>query len=102
VHVALDRAHHDRPDRRGAGLGQQRAQDLQRARHRLAGDEHLRHEEITALEPGADLLQRGDQRLVQQRLRAKAHGQSGVREVEHGRPVADQRLVVEPAEQFGC
>ena len=52
------------------GLGQQRAQDLQRPGHGLAGDEHLGHEEVTPLEPGPDLFQRRDQRLVQQLLRA--------------------------------
>ena len=86
----------------GAGLGQQRAQDLQRAGHRLARDEHLGHEEVAALEPGAHLFQRRDQRLVQQRLRTEALGQALVGELEHRRAVADQRLVVELAEQLFC
>ena len=34
----------------GAGLREQRAQDVEGARHRLAGDEHLRHEEVAALD----------------------------------------------------
>jgi hypothetical protein len=100
VHVALDGAHHDGPDRLGAGLGEQRAQDLQRPGHCLAGDEHLGHEEVAALEPGTHLFQRRDQRLVQQRLRPQPHGQPLVGEVEHRGPVADQRLVVELAEQL--
>ena len=59
--------------------------------HRLRRDEHLGDEEVAALEPGADLLERRDQRLVQQRLRAQPHGQALVGQLEHGKPVADQR-----------
>ena len=55
-----------------AGLGEQRAQHLHRAGHRAAGDQHLGHEEVAALEPGADLLERGDQRVEEQRLRLHA------------------------------
>src|SRR5262249_11329857 len=87
-------------DRLGAGLGQQRAEDLQRARHRLARDQHLGDEEVTALEPGADLLQRRDQRLVQQRLRAEAHVEAGPGQLEHRRAVADQGVVVELLESL--
>ena len=68
VHVALDGAHHERADRLDAGLGEQRPQHVQRAAHRAAGDQHLRHEEVTALEPRADLLQRRDEGVEEQRL----------------------------------
>src|SRR5437879_4280614 len=76
VHVALDRAHDHLADRGGAGLGQQRPQDLQRPGHRLARDQHLRHKEVAALEPGADLTKRRDQRVVEQRARAHAHAEA--------------------------
>jgi hypothetical protein len=90
----------DRPDRLDPGLGQQRAQDLQRAGHRLARDEHLGHEEVAALEPGADLFERRDQRLVQQLLRPDPRGQALVGQVEDRGRVPDQRPVVQLAEQL--
>ena len=51
-----------------AGLGQQRPQDVERALHRARGDQHLGHEEVAALEPRADLLERRDQRVVEHPL----------------------------------
>jgi hypothetical protein len=57
VHVALDGAHQERARGLGAGLGQQRAQDVERALHRSRGDQHLGHEVVAALEPRTDLLQ---------------------------------------------
>ena len=95
VDVALDRAHQELADGLDAGLGEQRAQPLHRAGHRAAGDQHLGHEEVAALEPGADLLQRGDQRVEEQRLRLHAERQPLVGQLEDARGVADQRLVVE-------
>ena len=68
VDVALDGAHHVRADRLRAGLGQQRAQDVERTLHRPGGDQHLGHEVVAALEPRADLLERRDQRVVKHRL----------------------------------
>jgi hypothetical protein len=100
VHVPLDGAHHHRADRLRARLGQQRAEDLQRPGHRLARDQHLRYEEVAALEPGADLLEGRDQRLVEQRLRAKALPEALIRQVEHRRAVPGERLVVQFAEQL--
>ena len=84
----------------GAGLGQQRAQDLQRAGHRLAGDEHLGHEEVAALEPGAHLFQRRDQRLVQQLSGPRPMARPWLVSSSTAGPVADQRVVVELAEQL--
>src|SRR5215217_4950894 len=52
VHVALDGAHQERPGRLGAGLGEQRAEDVERALHRARGDQHLGHEVVAALEAG--------------------------------------------------
>ena len=49
---------------------------LHRAGHRPAGDQHLGDEEVAALEPGADLLQRGDQRVEEQGLRLHAERQA--------------------------
>ena len=51
----------------GAGLGQQRAQDVERALHRARGDQHLGHEVVAALEARADLLERRDERVVEHR-----------------------------------
>src|SRR6266700_4002016 len=92
--IALDRAHHDRADRLRAGLGQQRPEHLECPGHRLAGDQHLGDEEVAALEPRADLLERGDQRYVQQRLGAQSRGEPRVGELEHGRGVPDQGQVI--------
>ncbi len=78
-----------------AGLGQQRAQDVERALHRAGGDQHLGHEVVAALEPRADLLERRDQRVVQHPLGLEARLQPLVDAVDDGRRVADQRLVVQ-------
>ncbi len=66
VDVALDGAHQELADRLHAGLGEQRPQHLHGAGHRAPGDEHLGHEEVAALEPRADLLQRGDEGVEEQ------------------------------------
>ena len=76
VHVALDRAHQERADLLRAGLGQQRAQDVERALHRAGGDQHLGHEVVAALEPRADLLERGDQRVVEHPLGLEPVGEA--------------------------
>ena len=95
VDVALDGAHQELADRLDAGLGEQRAQPLHRAGHRAAGDQHLGHEEVAALEPRADLLQRRDERVEEQRLRLHAERQALLGQLEDARGVADQRLVVQ-------
>src|SRR5262245_20598301 len=100
MHVALDGAHHDLADRLCAGLGQQRPQDLERAGHRLAGNKHLGDEEIAALEPRTDLFKRGNQRLVEQCLRAEPSGEPSVGQLKHRRSVPDQGVVVQLAEQL--
>ena len=70
-----------------AGLGQQRPQHAPCAPgHRPAGDQHLGHEEVAALEPGADLLERGDEA----RRRAASRGsmpmlQALLGQLEHAR-----------------
>ena len=68
VDVALDGAHDIGADLLRAGLGEQRAEDVERALHRARGDEHLGNEEVAALEPCAHLLQRRDERVVEHRL----------------------------------
>ena len=78
-----------------AGLGEQRTQPLHRAGHRAAGDQHLGHEEVAALEPGADLLERRDQGVEQQGLRLHAERQPLLGQLEHARGVAHQGLVVQ-------
>ena len=83
-----------------AGLREQRAQDLERARHRLARDQHLGNEEVAALEPRPDLLECGDERLVEQGLRSEPAGQPLLGQGEHLGGVPGQRLVVEFPEQF--
>ena len=100
VHVALDGAHHVRADRLRAGLGEQRAEDVERALHRARGDQHLRHEVVAALEARADLLERRDQRVVEHRLGLEAVREARVDEVFHLGRVADERVVVEPLEDL--
>ena len=95
VDVALDRAHQELADGLHAGLGEQRPQPLHRAGHRATRDQHLGDEEVAALEPRPDLLERGDEGVEEQRLRLHVEGQALVGQLEHARGVADQRLVVE-------
>ena len=103
VDVALDRAHQELADRLHAGLGEQRPQPLHRAGHRAAGDQHLGHEEVAALEAGADLLERGDERVEEQRLRLHVERQALLGQLEDARGVADQGLVVQALEDlFRC
>src|SRR5690606_24246656 len=64
----------------------------------LARDEHLRHEQVAPLEPGAHLLQGGDERVEQHRLGGEAELKPPVGEVEHGGAVAVERVAVEAAE----
>ena len=100
VHVALDRAHQERADRLGAGLGQQRAQDVQRPLHRPRGDQHLRHEVVAALEPRAHLFERRDQGVVEHPLGLEAVGEALVDAVGDDGRVAHQGLVVEQLEDL--
>ena len=57
VHVALDRAHHVGADRLGARLGEQRAEDVERALHRARSDQHLGYEVVAALETRTDFFE---------------------------------------------
>jgi hypothetical protein len=100
VDVALDRAHQELADGLDPAGDQQRAEPLHRAGHRPAGDEHLRHEEVSALEPRADLLERGDEGIEEQGLRLHAEREPLLGELEHARSVADERLVVQPLQDF--
>ena len=100
VDVTFDSTHDKGADGLDARLGEQGPEAIEGARHRPAGDEHLRDEEVTALEAGADLFQRGDESVEQQRLRCDPHLEAGVGELEDFGGVADKRVVVEQAEQF--
>ena len=100
VHVPLDGAHHERADGLGAGRHEEWPQELEGACHRATRDEHLRHEEVASLEPRTDLLERGDQRLEQHRLRGEA-GLDAVLGQRHDlRPVADERVVIQPLQDL--
>ena len=70
VDVALDGADHDLADRLGAGLGQQRAQDLHAGLHRVGGEQHLGHEQDAVAEVDADDAHALDQRVVEHPIRA--------------------------------
>jgi hypothetical protein len=98
VHVALDRAHQEFAHSLHAGVGEQRAQHLHRTRHRAPGDQHLRDEEVAALEPGAHLLQRRDQRVEEEALRLHLQTERLVGELQDPRGVAEQGFVVEAFE----
>ena len=100
VHVALDGAHDVGADLLRARLGEQRAEDVERALHRARGDEHLGHEEVAALEARADLLERRDERVVEHLLGVHAVGEALVDEVFHLGRVADERVVVEALEDL--
>ena len=63
--------------------------------HGATRDEHLRHEEVAPLEPRADLLERGDQRLEQHRLRREAGLDALLGQRNDLGPIADQRVVVQ-------
>ena len=69
VHVALDRA--DRDPAAGADvlLDEVGTQDLERALHRVRGDEHLGDEDLAVLEELADGAHRGHQPVLEQARR---------------------------------
>jgi hypothetical protein len=100
VHVALDRPHQELAHRLGARGGQQRSQDVERALHRARGDQHLGHEVVAALEARADLLQRGDQRVVEQVLRVHPVREPLLDALLDGGCVAHERLLVEEREDL--
>src|SRR4029079_3531348 len=83
-----------------ARLGEERAEDVERALHRARSDQHFGHEEVTALEPSANLLERRDERVVQHRLRLEVLLETLVRQVLHFGRVADERVVVEAFEDL--
>ena len=56
--------------------------------------------EVAALEARTDLFQRGDQGVEEHRAGLHAPVERLVGEVEHGRAVADEGLVIEPLEDF--
>src|SRR5262249_49052204 len=100
VHVALDRAHDIGADLLRSGLRQQRAKDVERALHRARRDQHLRHEEVAALEPCTDLLEGRDQRVVEHLFGIEVLLEALVRQVLHLGRVADERVVVQPFEDL--
>ena len=100
VHVALDRAHEEGADALYAALSEKGTQQVECTGHRLAGDEHLRHEPVTALEAGADLLEGGDERLEEHALRRQTAVDAGLSELEHRGLVAHHGLVVEALEDL--
>src|SRR5215216_5379897 len=103
VHVALDRPHQERAGRLGARLGQQRAQDVERALHRARGDQHLRHEVVAALEARAHLLERRDQRVVEHLLGFHLVGEPLLDQFADLGCMADERVLVEALEDlFVC
>ena len=100
VNVTFDRSHHERADGFDPGLGQQRAQYLERAGHGPPGNEHLRHEEVTAFEASAHLLEGGNEGLEQERLGIEPHLEPGVGELEYRRAVSHKSVVVHLFEQL--
>ena len=93
--VALDGAHEEGADAVGVGVGQQRAQDVQRALHRARGDEHLGDEVVAALEARAHLLERRDQRVEEHALGLHALLEPRLDVGLHLGRLADERVVVE-------
>ena len=83
------------PDPVGVGVGQQRAQDVQRALHRAGGDEHLGHEVVAALEARAHLLERRDERVEEHALGLHALLEPRLDVGLHLGRLADERVVVE-------
>ena len=98
--IALDRAHDVGADCLGTCLGEERTQDVEGTAHRLAGDEHLGHEVVAALESRADLLERGDERIEEDRLGGHPELEAGVRQLQHCWPVSGHGLVVEALEDI--
>jgi hypothetical protein len=68
VNVALDRPDDDFADRFHAGFGQQRAQDLHPALHRVRGQQDLRNEQDTVAKIDADDAHAFHQGVVQHAL----------------------------------
>ena len=68
----LTRADHDLADRLGAGLGQQRPQDLHAGLHRVGRQQHFGHEQDAVAEVDADDAHAFDQRVVQDLVGAPA------------------------------
>ena len=100
VDVALDRAHEEGADGLGAGLSKERAQHVECAAHGLTSDEHLRHEEVAALETGADLFKRRDERVEQDLRRRESICEALVGELENAGGVAHHGLVVQALEDL--
>ena len=107
VDVALDGADHDLADRFGAGLGEQRAQDLHPGLHRVGGEQHLGHEQDAVTEVDADDPHALDERVVQRPVRAPAAVEQDHRALDDlvGEPVVqvvvhllDELVVVERGE----
>ena len=100
VDIALDRPHQERPDFLGAGVGEERTEDLECAAHRTPGDQHLGDEEIAALEARADLLERRNQRVEEHLLGPEAVLEPLLGQLHDRRLVADERAVVEAGEDL--
>src|SRR5262249_59942897 len=63
--------------------------------HRACGDEHLGNEEVAALEPRSDFLERRDERVVEHLLGLELVLEPLVDEIPHFGRVADEGVVVE-------
>ena len=100
VHVALNGAHQEGADLLDPRIDEQRAEELERTRHRSTGDQHLRDEEVAALESGSDLLERRDQRLEEQRVRIDLRFDPAGRQFDDRGLVADECLVVDLLQDF--
>ena len=77
--VALDRADHDLADPLGAGLREQRPQDLHPGLHRVGGEQHLRDEEDPVAEVDADDPHALDEGVVEHLVGVPAAGEQDVR-----------------------
>jgi hypothetical protein len=84
----------------GAGLGEQRPQDVERALHGAGRDQHLRHEVVAALEPRAHLLERRDERVVEHRARIHSVLEALLDVLLDCRRVAHERVLVERLEDL--
>ena len=82
VDVALDRADDDLADRLGAGLGEQRAEDLHAGLHRVGGEQDLGHEQDAVAEVDADDLHAGHERVVEDLRGGEAAAEQDVRALD--------------------
>ena len=95
VHIALHRSHQEGAHAFGPCLSQQRAKYFQRTTHRLTGNQHLRHEEVTSLEARSHLFQSRDEGVEEQRVRRHPEFETRVGVLEDGRCVPHHRFLVQ-------